>query len=43
VVVSPPNPKSIPPGEYADTLILTTNDPKQSEVRIPIKGNRPAN
>jgi hypothetical protein len=43
VVVSPPNPKSIPPGEFTDTLILTTNDPKQGKFLIPVKGNRPNN
>jgi len=43
VVVSPPNPKSLPPGEFTDTVILTTNDSKQKELKVPVKGNRPNN
>jgi hypothetical protein len=41
VVVSPPNVKRLAPGEFTDTIILKTNESKQREIKVPVKGNKP--
>lgn len=41
LVVSGPNPGRLAPGEFNDVIVLKTNEPKQREVRVGVKGNKP--
>lgn len=43
VVVTPPPPGRLAPGEFNDNVILKTNDPKQEYVTLGVKGTKPAN
>ncbi len=40
LVVSPPNIKNLPVGEYKDVLHLYTNDAEQSDIAVPVTGQK---
>ncbi len=40
VVVSPPNPKSLPVGAFQDNLLINSNDTEQPTITVPVNGTK---